>query len=42
MTINNQSDYIKYRFNRATESLDDALLLIENKKWNTAINRLYY
>lgn len=42
MTINNQDDYIKYRFKRAEESFDDALILIENRKWNTSINRLYY
>ncbi|MDO9580727.1 MAG: HEPN domain-containing protein [Bacteroidales bacterium] len=42
MNIENQDDYIKYRFRRAEESFDDALILIENKKWNTSINRLYY
>jgi uncharacterized protein len=42
MTIENQDDYIKYRFKRAEESFDEALILIENKKWNTSINRLYY
>jgi len=42
MTIDNQDDYIKYRFKRAEESFDDALILITNKKWNTSINRLYY
>ena len=42
MTIHNKDDYIRYRFKRAEEALSDALLLIENKKWNTAINRLYY
>lgn len=42
MTINNQDDYIKYRFKRAEESFDDAHILIENRKWNTSINRLYY
>ena len=42
MKIENRDEYIKYRFQRAEESLDDALILIENKKWNTAINRLYY
>ena len=42
MKIENIDEYIKYRFKRAEESLDDALILIENKKWNTAINRLYY
>jgi uncharacterized protein len=34
--------YIKYRFNRSEESFDEALIMIENKRWNTAINRLYY
>lgn len=42
MKIENRDQYIKYRFQRAEESLDDAFILIENKKWNTAINRLYY
>jgi uncharacterized protein (UPF0332 family) len=42
MTIDNQDDYIRYRYKRAEESFDDALILIKNKKWNTSINRLYY
>ena len=42
MTIKNKSEYIIYRFKRAQESLDDALIMIDNKKWNTAINLLYY
>ena len=42
MKIENKDEYIKYRFQRAEESLDDALILIEKNKWNTAINRLYY
>lgn len=42
MTIENQGDYIKYRFNRAHESFDDALILAKNKKWNAVVNRLYY
>lgn len=42
MKIENKEEYIKYRFQRAEDSFDDALILIENKKWNTAINRLYY
>lgn len=37
-----QEEYIKYRFKRARESFEDALILIEKKRWNTAINRLYY
>jgi len=37
-----QIEYIKYRFKRAEESFEDALILIEKKRWNTAVNRLYY
>ena len=37
-----QDEYIKYRFKRAEESFEDALIMIKNKRWNTAINRLYY
>lgn len=33
---------IKYRLFRATDTLDDALILAEKHKWNSAINRLYY
>lgn len=42
MTINNKSEYIEYRFRRAEESFEEALILIDNSKWNTAISRLYY
>ena len=42
MTINNKSEYIEYRFRRAEESFEEALILIDNNKWNTAISRLYY
>jgi len=42
MTISNQDKYIRYRFRRAKESFDDAVIMIENKKWNSAVNRLYY
>jgi uncharacterized protein (UPF0332 family) len=42
MTIENRDDYIAYRFERAKESLEEALILAENKKWNTVVNRLYY
>ena len=42
MTIENRDEYIAYRFKRAEESFEDALILLENKKWNTTINRLYY
>ena len=42
MTIKNRSEYIGYRFRRAEESFEEALILIDNNKWNTAISRLYY
>ncbi|MFA6403671.1 MAG: HEPN domain-containing protein [Salinivirgaceae bacterium] len=42
MTIKNRDDYIKYRFRRAEETFEEALLLAQNERWNTVINRLYY
>jgi len=35
-------DYIKYRLDRAFETLNDAKVLIISKSWNSCINRLYY
>lgn len=35
-------EVIVYRLARARETFDDAVLLAENEKWNSAINRLYY
>ena len=37
-----KQDLIKYRLLRARETLDDAKILVEKKKWNSTINRLYY
>lgn len=34
--------HIKYRIERAWDTLDDARILAANKKWNSAINRHYY
>lgn len=42
MTIKNRDGYVKYRFEKALESFDDAIILAEKGKWNTVINRLYY
>ena len=42
MIIDNRNDYIRYRFQRATESFEEALILAENKRWNAVVNRLYY
>ena len=35
-------DLIKYRKNRAQETLEDALLLAGSGRWNACVNRLYY
>lgn len=42
MTIENREDYIKYRFHRSEESLEEAILLANNGSWNAVVNRLYY
>jgi uncharacterized protein (UPF0332 family) len=36
------NDYIECRINKSRETLADAILLSENKRWNSAVNRLYY
>lgn len=35
-------DLIEYRIKRAKDTFEDALILAEKNKWNSAINRLYY
>jgi len=35
-------DLIKYRIERANETLADACLLADSGRWNSCINRLYY
>jgi len=37
-----KNDYIKYRVKKCEEAMSDALLLVEDGRWNAAINRLYY
>ena len=37
-----QNDYINYRLQRASGTLNDARLLAEHERWNSSINRLYY
>lgn len=39
---NSKGDLVNYRLARAYETFDDAQLLADNNKWNSAINRLYY
>ena len=42
MTKHSPEDYADYRLKRANETLKEVEVLIENKFWNTAINRQYY
>ena len=44
MTLNleDRNELIKYRMRQASECIDDVLFLIDNKKNNIAINRIYY
>jgi uncharacterized protein (UPF0332 family) len=42
MTDYTPEDYIKYRIDRAKETIEEVRTHIENKYWNTAINRMYY
>ncbi len=42
MTIDNLDEYIKYRFHRSEECLEEALILAEKERWNAVVNRLYY
>jgi uncharacterized protein len=37
-----REDYAKYRMEKSRETLEVASLLIQNSKWNSAVNRLYY
>lgn len=37
-----KDDLIGYRLNRAFETLEDSKILMREKRWNSAINRLYY
>ncbi|MEN9915294.1 MAG: hypothetical protein RL528_2061 [Bacteroidota bacterium] len=42
MIISNREEYVNYRFHRAEESYEEALILTKEEKWNAVINRLYY
>ena len=35
-------DLVKYRLDRAIETIEEAVLLANNNHWNAGINRLYY
>ncbi len=42
MTQEERFQYIKYRLEKSDETLEVAQLLVENRKWNFAVNRFYY
>ncbi|SMD46205.1 Uncharacterized protein, contains HEPN domain, UPF0332 family [Aquiflexum balticum DSM 16537] len=42
MIGNNPEDYINYRMERALETIEEVQTHINNKYYNTAINRMYY
>lgn len=44
MTLNNKEkqDLIDYRLEQAEETINDVELLINNKRYRSAINRIYY
>mgnify|MGYP003655586458 CR=1 FL=1 len=37
-----REELVKYRFERAKESLEEAIILANSNHWNTVSNRLYY
>ncbi len=37
-----KEEIIKYRIERAFETIEDAKLLANDNRWNTTVNRLYY
>lgn len=40
--MHSKEDLLKYRLERAKESLEEATILSETNHWNTVANRLYY
>ena len=42
MTSNERKELVAYRINKSKETFSEIDLLIQNKLWNTAVNRLYY
>ncbi|MDT3738599.1 MAG: HEPN domain-containing protein [Candidatus Kapabacteria bacterium] len=37
-----KNDYINYRLSKSKEIFEDAILLADNQRWNSCVNRLYY
>ena len=42
MTVEENDELVSYRLKKAKEALKDATDLVESKKWNLAVNRIYY
>jgi len=42
MSESNRRAYAGYRIEKAEETYEAALILFENAKWNSTVNRLYY
>ena len=42
MSDNENKELVAYRMQKAIETIAEVDILIENKIWNTAINRMYY
>jgi uncharacterized protein (UPF0332 family) len=40
--IGSKEELVKYRLQRAIDTLEDAKILADNQRWNSSINRLYY
>ncbi len=40
--MESREDLIRYRLARANETLEDARILAELRRWNACVNRLYY
>jgi uncharacterized protein (UPF0332 family) len=37
-----KEDYINYRVEKSSEIYKDAMILAQNERWNSCVNRLYY
>lgn len=37
-----RDDFVKYRLLKANETIKEIKVLLDNKFWNTAVNRMYY
>jgi uncharacterized protein (UPF0332 family) len=42
MSDYNKEDYIRYRLEKAKETINEVDILIKNQLWNTSVNRMYY